>query len=306
MSKQGLFTNSLYQETAILIFLAIIALGAVLFFYRKRSPSMAAAWGSLKSWFFAAPFILFVMALPEPIPLVFVTLVGIFSAKTFFKMTGMYHRSWFVVTTYLFIALLGYEIYYDVWSAYNLMPMIFMGLIALIPLIRNSVDHMIQYMALSLMAFILFGWSYMHMAALLMMRNGVFVVLYLYLLTEVSQNVNIAMSKTLGRLRPFSKISVRFSVEGLIASIIVTLALAFAMRQLLPERSKEYWVAAGLVAAIFGGIGDLYLSVIRRDLGIKNTGLFILGRGDLLNRIDKLTFVGPMYYYIFIWLTERH
>ncbi len=305
MTTQGMFMESLYQQTVAVILLFLISLGALVFFVRKKNLWMTAAWSSLKSWFFVAPVLLLMLAMPRPIPLVFLTLVGIFSAKTFFQMTGMYHRSWFVMTTYFFISLSGIAIYFDHWTLYNLMPMIFMGTIALIPLIRNSADNMIQYMALSLMAFTLFGWSYMHLGALLNMQKGVYVVLYLYFLTEFAENVNLAVSRLMGHIRPFSKISVRFSLEGLLVSTLLTLVTAFAMRQLLPDRSEQYWVAAGLVAAIFGGLGDLFLSVIRRDLGLKNTGIFIIGRGDILNRVDKLTFVGPLYYYIFIWLIER-
>lgn len=305
MTDVTLFSNRLYQETSAVIFAMIFACGISLFIFRRKNPRMAAAWESIKSWFFAAPFLLIMMALPAPFPLIFLTWVGISSAKTFFQMTGMYHRSWFVVITYVFIALMGLEIYYHDWTFYNLMPMIFMGVIALIPLVRNSVDHMIQYMALSLMAFTLFGWSYMHLGALLSMEKGVFVVLYLYLLTEFSQNVMVATSRTFGRIRPFSRISARYTLEGLVISTALTLGLAWAMRHLLPDRSEQYWMAAGFVAAVFGGFGHLFLSVIRRDLGIRNHGIFIIGRGDILNRVDKLTFVGPLYYYIFVWLIER-
>jgi phosphatidate cytidylyltransferase len=76
------------------------------------------------------------------------------------------------------------------------------------------------------------------------------------------------------------------------------------MRHLLPDRSERFWVAAGLVAAIFGRMGDLIINVIRRDLGIKNTGIFIIGRDGVLTRVDKLIFVGPMFFYLYIFLQQ--
>ncbi len=301
----ALYSDPLYQQTAAIILGVIATLGLVLFFFRKKNPHLVAAWSSLKSWFFAAPILILMLGLPYPWTLAFLTLVAILSSKTFFQMTGMYHRSWFVILTYFFIIFLGVVLYRGYWDLYNVTPMIFLAMLVLIPLIRNSATHMIQYMALSLMAFCLFGWSFMHLGALLKMEKGAFVVMYLYLLTEVADNTSIAASRLVGRLRPFSKISSRFTLEGMIIAIIVTLAAAFAMRHLLPDRSEQYWIAAGLIAAVFGRFGDLFLSVLRRDLGLKNTGLFILGRGDILHRVDKLTFVGPMYYYVFIWLIER-
>lgn len=305
MTETSLLYETLYQQAAAAILSLIIGIGLLLFFVRKKNPHLAAAWGSIKSWFFVAPLILVMMAAPTPIPLVFLTLVAIFSSKTFFQMMGMYHRSWFVLSTYAFIAALGLQIYLGYWTLYNLMPMMFMGFIALIPLIRNNAHHMIQYMALSYMAFTLFGWSFMHLGALVTMEKGVYLVLYLYFLTEFSDNVSLAASRLVGRIRPFSKISVRFTLEGHMIATVLTLVMAFAMRQLLPDHSEQYWIAAGIVASLFGRFGDLFLSVLRRDLGLKNSGVFILGRGDILNRTAKLTFIGPLYYYIFIWLIER-
>lgn len=306
MGETALWNDRLYQETAALIIGFIAFVGITLFVLRQRTPHFTAAWASVKSWFFVAPILLFVFALPSPWPLVFLVFAGIFSAKTFFQMVGIYHRSYFVWATYLFMIALGFATYYRFGAAYDVAPMIFLGLISCIPLIRNSVTHMIQYMALSLMACIFFGWSFMHLGRLLMMDGGVYLVIYLYILTEFSENVSLATSRLLGKIKPFNRVSSRVTLEGVIASVILSLVLAWAMRHLLPVRSEQFWVAAGLTAAIFGRFGDLILSVIRKDLGIKDTGVFIFGRGDILSRTDKLIFVGPMYYYIFLLLSRMH
>lgn len=219
-------------------------------------------------------------------------------------MVGIYHRSWFVWATYLFMVALGYSTYKEFHGVYNVAPMIFLGLISIIPIIRNSATHMVQYMALSLMACIFFGWSFLHLGRLLILDGGVFLVIYLFVLSEFSENVSLAVTRLGGKLKPFNKINQRVTIEGVTASIVLSLVLAWAMRHLLPDRSEQFWIAAGLTAAIFGRFGDILMSVIRRDLGIKDTGVFIFGRGDILSRTDKLIFVGPMYYYIFMLLNK--
>ena len=298
----GLWNNPRYVETAALIIGALVLLTPFLYLLKRKGAPYTSAWASLTSWLFMAPILFAVFALPSPWPLVFLTWMGILSAKSFFQMVGMFHRSWFVWMTYLAIAATGYIIHEGHMEYYNLMPMIFLAVISLIPLLRNSATHMIQYLALSLLAFIFWGWSYMHMARLLTFEQGSLMVLYLYLLTEVSENVSWASSKLFGKIKPFSKISNRVSLEGMILALIVTMLLAWGMRHLLPDRSEKFWIASGLVAAIFGRMGDLIINVIRRDLGIKNTGIFIIGRDGILSRVEKLIFVGPMYYYIFIYL----
>lgn len=300
----GLWKNPMYQQTAAIILGSLLALAIVLFLLKRKGPPYTSAWASIKSWLFVAPILFAAFALPTPWPLVFLTWLGILSAKSFFQMVGMYHRSWFVWVTYFFIFAMYFVIRETYDQVYNLMPMAFVGVISLIPLLRNSATHMIQYLALSLLAFIFWGWSYMHMGRLLMIEGGSLMVLYLYLLTEVSENTSWACSKLFGKIKPFSRISNKVSLEGMVVALVVTMLMAWGMRHLLPDRSEKFWIAAGLVAALFGRMGDLIINVIRRDLGIKNTGVFIIGRDGILTRIDKLIFVGPMFFYLFYLLQK--
>jgi phosphatidate cytidylyltransferase len=300
----GLWETSLYRQTAALVIGSLFLLAILFFIFRRRGPVGNTGWASIKSWIFVAPMLFAVFAIPKPWPLIFITFVAVISAKTFFQMVGMYHRSWFVWMTYIFIFGLGYMTYENLDQYYNISPMLFLGCIALIPLIRNSAAQMIQYLALSLIAFCFWGWSLMHMGRLVMVDGGPLLVLYLYLLTEVSENVCWTASKLFGRIKPFNKISQKVTLEGMIAALIVTMLLAWGLRHLLPDRSEKFWIVSGLVAAVFGRFGDLILSVIRRDLGIKNTGIFIIGRGDILSRVDKLIFVAPAYYYLFVYLQQ--
>src|SRR5262249_11193103 len=99
----------------------------------------------------------------------------------------------------------------------------------------------------------------------------------------------------------------RRNLEGGLIAFGCTLILAWSLRQLLPMRADSFWIASGLVAGIGGSLGDLVLSVIRRDLGIKDVGPFIIGRGDLLTAMDRLIFVASFFYYVMWYLeTFRH
>lgn len=302
----GLWSNPRYLEAAAIIVGGLIVLSFLMFFLQRKGPPFTTAWASLKSWLFVAPLLFLAFALPKPWPLVFTTWMGVLSAKSFFQLVGMYHRSWFVWITYIFIFALGHMVNEGWVEHYNVMPELFLATILMIPLIRNSASHMIQYIALSLIAFLFWGWAYMHMGRLMMFEGGELMVLYLYLLTEAAENTQWACSRLFGRVRMFNKISSRISLEGMLVAICVTMLLAWGMRHLLPDRSEKFWIASGLVAAIFGRLGDLIINVFRRDLGVKNTGVFIIGRDGILTRVEKLIFVGPMYYYIYIYLQNHY
>ncbi|OQW53725.1 MAG: phosphatidate cytidylyltransferase [Proteobacteria bacterium SG_bin7] len=294
------WNNPVYRETVLIVLVFLFLLGSIFFVFHRKNAAFLGTWASLKSWLFAAPVILLVLGLPYGWALASLTLVAIFGSKTFFQITGMYHRSNFVWICYIGIAALAYAIYIDWHRLYDLMPMIFLFTICMVPLIRNNYIHMIQYIALTLIGFSLLGWNFMHLGWILKLDNGPFLLIYIILLTEFCENALMASSKLFGHIKPFSRITSKRTLEGFVVALFVTVALAWGMRHLMPSgfRSPPFWIASGIVAACGGALGDLVLTVVRRDLGIKQVGAFIIGRGDFLRRVDRLIFVAPIYFYV--------
>lgn len=291
-----------YRETTLIVLSVLFISGVIIFLLRKSGYYFISAWASLKSWLFAAPILFLVFATPDPYPLVFLTLVAIYGAKVFFQIIGMFHRSNFVLVCYAGIWALAFTCYYKRVEFYNLMPMLVLGAACLVPLYRNSYKRMIQYISVTLLAFIFLGWSFMHLGLVYYMENGVYQVMYILILTEFCDNTNLALGRYFKGWRFLPNIEPRRSVLSTLISIGLTLALASAMKQLLPDTSEKYWLTAGLVAAFGGVIGDLVMTVVRRDAGVKIVGGFILGRGDFLQRMDRLIFVAPIYYYVMNYL----
>lgn len=300
MIHETLWENKLYIETASIIMAFLFIAGAVLFTMKFRNPKWITAWLSIKSWVFATPFVFFFAGLPAPWPFVGLILAATFGAKTFYRMTGMYHRSWFVFITYALIWAQGYLIYKDYDRFFNIMPMAFFFGLALVPIGRNAVSQMIQYIALSLMSFIFFGWGFLHLARMITWDQGIFIVMYCFILSEVNETALFTGNRLFGRIKPLTNISGRFTLEGFLFSVAITILAAWGLRHMLPEQTEIYWATAALAVSVVGRVGSLLMSAIRRDLGIKESGVFIIGRDDILARIDKMMFAAPVIFYAFL------
>ncbi len=292
------WSDPIYRQTALIVLSVIFISGALVFFLREKNNYFISAWASIKSWIFAAPLLFLLFSIPAPGPLIVLTLAAIYGAKAFFQILGMYHRSYFVLICYAGILGLALCAHFDRLDLYAQMPVLVLFACCMVPLARDSFTQMIQYISLTLLGFIFLGWSFMHLGLLLHFPNGLYQILYLVVLTEFCDNTNIATSFYLRGPRLFPQIDPKRTYASTFASVLLTLVLAGVMRSLLPDNSEKYWLAAGLVASIGGLHGDLIMTSIRKDAGVKDMGPFILGRGDFLQRMDRLIFVAPIYYYV--------
>jgi phosphatidate cytidylyltransferase len=60
-------------------------------------------------------------------------------------------------------------------------------------------------------------------------------------------------------------------------------------------------ILLGTVAGLLGQLGDLVESLLKRSVGVKDSGKLIPGHGGLLDRVDALLFVSPVVYVYALW-----
>jgi phosphatidate cytidylyltransferase len=69
------------------------------------------------------------------------------------------------------------------------------------------------------------------------------------------------------------------------------------VRFALPDFSALDCLLAGLIVGAGGTLGDLSISVIKRDIGVKDMGTLIRGHGGVLDRIDSLLYTAPLFFH---------
>ena len=104
-----------------------------------------------------------------------------------------------------------------------------------------------------------------------------------------------------GKHRLFERISPKKSWEGSIGGAVFCVIAAFVMARFFPFLSLGVWVGLGLVIVVFGTWGDLTESLLKRTLGIKDSGNILPGHGGMLDRFDSSLMAIPaavVYFYI--------
>ena len=105
--------------------------------------------------------------------------------------------------------------------------------------------------------------------------------------------------KLLGRHKLFARISPGKTIEGSLGGLVFTLTglLVFShYSEWLPFREA---LGIGLIAVVFGTLGDLCESMLKRQAGVKDSGKLIPGHGGILDRFDSVLFSVP---FIFVYL----
>ncbi len=121
--------------------------------------------------------------------------------------------------------------------------------------------------------------------------------LSLLIMVWVTDTFAFAFGKTLGK-RPLAPvISPKKTWEGAVGGYFgAVLAMAVMKLTMLPFVSWVDVVASASIVGVGGQIGDLVQSRLKRTCGVKDSGTFLPGHGGILDRIDGLILVVPLYY----------
>jgi phosphatidate cytidylyltransferase len=117
--------------------------------------------------------------------------------------------------------------------------------------------------------------------------------------------VNDTMAYIVGSLigkTPFSKISLKKTWEGTIGGIILCVTVMGLVMTKISQSTElvvdyYHWYIIAAIAAIFGTLGDLFESKLKRLAGVKDSGQMMPGHGGFLDRFDSLLVATPV-----VWL----
>ena len=150
-------------------------------------------------------------------------------------------------------------------------------------------------MSLGIVGFIYIGWMFGHLGFLANAVNAYGYLLYVVFATELSDVAAFTFGRMFGRHPLRSEISPGKTWEGALGALAVSMVLPWLLRFSFPEFGTRELILTGLIVGIGGQLGDLSISVIKRDIGTKDMGALIPGHGGILDRIDSLIYVAPLF-----------
>jgi len=152
-------------------------------------------------------------------------------------------------------------------------------------------------------------FSLSHAAYLLALPNqvnpaagsaGIF--LFLVFLTQFNDIMQYVWGKLLGSIKVIPKVSPNKTLGGLLGGIATTTLLSWLLAPYLTPLVGWEPLAAGVLIGLAGFVGDVSISAVKRDLGIKDTGNLIPGHGGILDRVDSLTYTAPLFFHFVYYL----
>ncbi len=129
--------------------------------------------------------------------------------------------------------------------------------------------------------------------------------LYLLILTEANDIFQALVGRSIGahkRHRITPTVSPQKTWEGFFGGMLATLTLACLLAPWLTTlNGLSETLLTGLVVAVAGFFGDINMSGIKRDSGVKDSSKLLPGMGGLVDRLDSLTFTAPAFVYLMGW-----
>ena len=152
------------------------------------------------------------------------------------------------------------------------------------------------WLATSMVAIYL-GVTLGQVVSLRFLPNGFWYVLFGFLVSWANDSAAYFVGVTLGRHKLWPRLSPKKTWEGTIGGWVASTAAGAYLTWALPVGiGPLFGAVVGLIAGVLALFGDLSISMIKRQTGVKDSSTFFRGHGGLLDRMDSLLFTLPFIY----------
>ena len=258
-----------------------------------------------RSWILIAAIGFIVVFLGRIPTIVGVTLLAIYAFKEFAHASGLYRDSWMTGAVYTGIVTVGIaslvsdprgEEPAPGWYGFFVAVLsLVIASILIITIFRNRARVQFLHISLAIIGFVYIGWMFGHLGFIANTRNAYGFICYIIFATGLTDVAAFTFGRMFGRHPLRSEISPNKTWEGALGALGVAMILPWLLRFSFPFFGPWQLILTGLIVGIGGQLGDLSISVIKRDIGTKDMAATIPGHGGILDRIDSLVYAAPLF-----------
>lgn len=309
--------TAMFLGLALIVSLLAIAFLVAWFYLPKGSALQQEVLVRTKTWCAIITFLLPIFLFPKPWPFVALGLISFFAFKEFITLTpSRAEDRWAFIWAYIAIPL------QYLWAAMEWYGMFIIFIPVYLFLLLPTRLVLSGHPKGFLRSTSILQWGLMvtvfclsHMAYLLALPprmngtweiQGATLVFFLIFITQINDISQFCWGKYLGGKKILPLVSPGKTWSGFlggVATTVVVTALLAPFFSPLPgwrENSLYAWgtvLLLGATMGVFGFVGDVVMSAIKRDIGVKDTGNMLPGHGGILDRLDSLTFTAPLYFH---------
>ena len=116
------------------------------------------------------------------------------------------------------------------------------------------------------------------------------ILLNIFILLWCNDSGAYITGTSIGRNLLLERVSPKKTWEGFIGGLLITIAASYVISKFNTQLTMIHWLIVGALTAIFGTLGDLTESMLKRNANLKDSGNIFPGHGGLLDRIDSFLF----------------
>ncbi len=314
--KEILNLNFLYNNDLIIVIsliFGILTFASLLFFIVgkvKPKANLSELKARTKSWWFMASVFILATVFNTKISYIAIAFLSFIAFRELYSQLGFRDSDRRAVFwAFISIPIQYYLAYIGWYGAFIIfIPIVMFLILPLRLVLKGNTDGIIKSMSLLQWTLMLTVFGISHMAYLLSLpeingfkSGGRGLLLFLVFLTEINDVMQFTWGKLLGKHKIIPKVSPNKTWEGFLGGLFSTTIIGYFLGFLTPLTDLQV-VFISFMIAFSGFAGDIVISSIKRDIGIKDMGSSIPGHGGVLDRIDSLAYTAPVFFHIVFYL----
>lgn len=151
--------------------------------------------------------------------------------------------------------------------------------------------------------YLIFGFIFL---TLIPFKDGVFtpkILMCIFIIIWSNDTFAYLVGKNFGNKKLMPSISPKKTIEGFAGGLVAGMLASICIAQFSSIFNLWMWLVIAVIISVFGTLGDLIQSKIKRQAGVKDSGKLMPGHGGMYDRLDSIIYASP-FIYLFIEVSQ--